>query len=208
MATTITTDTIHFSGISSDHSYYSISNTSNAYSGDSSYANIICTTGRNAVTYFYFTFNTSSLNIPQDATSITVTCSVKSKVNATGTNISAATMQMASGTTLKGSSTSFRSQTASFRDIDAGTDWSVSDLSNLSVYFSVTRGTSNTTNTAYGAQVYNANLTISYEAGGANYSVSVKVNGAWKEADAVYVKADGAWKEADSIGVKVNGTWK
>ena len=39
-------------------------------------------------------------------------------------------------------------------------------------------------------------------------SLSVNINGSWKESKTTYVNINGSWKEAKSIYININGTWK
>lgn len=157
------TITLHPSGYdSTNSSYSSVSSSypiSNGYTDSSSttYAYITCITGSRASTYISYTFDVS--DIPASATIDSITCSAKVRVSSTS-YISTATTQLYCGSTAKGSATTTRSTTATSYNLTPGT-WTRSELDDIEVRFTGTRGTSNTTRSAY-LYFYGATLTINY----------------------------------------------
>lgn len=157
----------------SNSSYSSISSSypvTNGYTNSSStsYAYITCITGSQAETYISYTFDID--DIPSGATITNVTCLVKSRVSSTS-YISTAVAQLYSNTTAKGTSTSYRSTTASARTVSGGSSWTVSEVQNVQIRCTATRGTSNTTRSAY-IYFYGADLTITYTIEGTMYTVT------------------------------------
>ena len=157
---------------SSNSSYSSVSSSypiSNGYDGTSStnYAYITCNTGSRATTYISYTFNVSS--IPAEATIDSITCSAKARVSSTN-YISTAVLQLYNDSTAKGSSVSARTTTATTYTVTPGT-WTRSELNNIQIRYTGTRGTSNTTRAAY-LYFYGADLTINYSVSGTAYTVT------------------------------------
>lgn len=168
-------DTVNLvpSGYDSSHSSYSSVSSSypisNGYDGTSStsYAYITCITGSQASSYISYTFNTSA--IPAEATIDSVTCSAKVRVSSTS-YISTATLQLYSGSTAKGSSTSARTTTATTYNLTPGS-WTRSEIDNIAVRYTATRGTSSTTRAAY-MYFYGADLSITYSVSGMQYTLT------------------------------------
>lgn len=175
----IVTQTGTFEGVpngysSTNSSYSSVSSSypiSNGYDGSSTtnYAYITCRTGSNASSYISYTFDTSE--IPSNATITSVTCLVKSRVSSTN-YIATAVEQLYANTTAKGSSTSFRSTTASARTVNGGSSWTRSEIGNIQIRCTATRGTSNTSRAAY-IYFYGADLTIEYSWNETLYAVTI-----------------------------------
>ena len=112
---------IHPTNVANDHSYASISNTSNGYanSSNTTYATINLTTGSGATTYIYFTFDFS--DIPVGATIDSVSCSAKAYINTTNSSrITTRQIQLYTGTTAKGSASTVSNSTTAF-NMTAGT---------------------------------------------------------------------------------------
>jgi len=157
---------------SSNSSYSSISSSypvTNGYTNASStsYAYITCNTGSRAKTYISYTFNTSA--IPSEATIDSISCSAKVRVSSTS-YISTGVTQLYSGSTAKGSATTTRSTSATAYTLTPGT-WTRSELDNIQVRFTGTRGTSSTTRAAY-LFFYGATLIINYSISGMQYTVT------------------------------------
>ena len=142
-----------------DYSYYSLSNASNAYTDTDStdYASIRAKNGNNAETWVYFKFNTSS--IPAGATIDSVVCSVKVTHNANNTIFPTRTIQMYTGATAKGSATSFTTS-ATVRTLSVG-DWTRAELTDARIKVYLKRGTTQSS-TAYYGRLYGATLTVTY----------------------------------------------
>ena len=174
------TDTLttHPTGYSqANSSYASISSSypvSNGYTDASSttYAYITCTTGSGAESHISYTFDVSE--IPEGASIDSVSCSVKSRVSSTN-YLTASTIQLYSGTTAKGSSTSAASTTATARAINSTGSWTYSEIQNIQVRLTGTRGTSSTTRAAY-LYFYGATLTIEYSLNGTAYTIGATSN--------------------------------
>lgn len=167
------TITLYPNGYSSaNSSYSSISSSypiSNGYDGADSnnYAYITCNTGSRAETHISYTFDVS--DIPAEATISSVACQAKVRVSSTS-YISTAVVQLYSGSTAKGSSTSARTTTATAYTLTPGT-WTRSEINNIQVRYTGTRGTSNTTRAAY-LYFYGATLSITYAIEGMEYTVT------------------------------------
>lgn len=178
------TITLYPNGYSSaNSSYSSISSSypiSNGYDGADStnYAYITCNTGSSASTYISYTFDTSG--VPAGATISSVACQAKVRVSSTQ-YISTAAVQLYSGSTAKGSSTNARTTTATAYTLTPGT-WTRSEINNIQVRYTGTRGTSNTTRAAY-LYFYGATLSITYTLQGMEYTVTAvsEVDGATVE---------------------------
>jgi hypothetical protein len=84
--------------------------------------------------------------------------------------ISTAVVQLYSGSTAKGSSTSARTTTATAYTLTPGT-WTRSEINNIQIRYTGTRGTSNTTRAAY-LYFYGATLSITYAIEGMEYTVT------------------------------------
>lgn len=161
------------SGVDS-HSYSSISNQSSGYNGSSntSYATITCNTGSNVASYISYTFDVQG--IPSGATITGVTCTAKGRVSSTN-YLPTAVHQLYAGSTAKGSTTSFASTTASARSVNGGTSWTLSEIANIQIRSTATRGTSSTTRSA-NFRFYGASLTVSYSYSGTEYEITVTNN--------------------------------
>ncbi len=174
------TFTCHPTGYSSTNSNYSSVSSSNPISNgydDSSsttYAYITCNTGSQAYSYISYTFDVS--DIPSNATITSISCSAKVRVSSTS-YLTTGTTQLYSGTTAKGSATTTRSTTATSYNLTPGT-WTRNELDNIQVRFTVRRGTSSTTRTAY-MYFYGATLTVNYSITGTQYILTAtsEING-------------------------------
>lgn len=147
-----------YSSYKSVNSSYPISR---AYTNTSSstYAQITCNTGSKASTYISFAFDLSS--IPDNATIKSVTCKFKARVGSTS-YIATAVGQLYNNNTAMGSSTSWRSISATVCNITSTGSWNRSELNNLLLRLTATRGTSNTNKSTI-IYIYGAELTIQYE---------------------------------------------
>lgn len=160
------------SGVDTSHSSNGgISSQSNGYAGSSntSYATITATTGASVSSYVSYTFSVTG--IPSGATITSVTCSVKGRVSSTN-YLPTAVHQLYAGGTAKGSTTSFASTTASARSVNGGSSWTLSEIANIQIRSTVTRGTSSTTRSA-NFRFYGASLTVSYTYSGTEYEITV-----------------------------------
>lgn len=157
-----------------DHSDYSgISNSypiTNAYdsSNSTNYAYITCKTGSRASTYISLKF--PILGIPSNATIDSIVCKAKLRVSSTS-YISTAVVQLYKGTTAMGSSVSARTTTATVYTISDPGTWSATDLENLEIRYTGTRGTGNTNRAAY-LYFYGADLNITYSIEGIEYEIT------------------------------------
>lgn len=155
---------------STDKSYYSISNVSNAYTeaSGSGYCSIGLTRGSGASTYVYFGFNTSS--IPQNATITSISCIVRISIsNQSASNIASKGAKMCSGTTEKTGAVSVTTTTSN-RTFTMGT-WTRAELNDIRLKLYATRGTSNTSN-GYVLRLYGCTLTIGYTYNDIYYEVT------------------------------------
>lgn len=164
------TITAYPSGVLSDHAYASITSTENAYnpSSNTSYATINLTTGTNAVTYVYFTFDFSE--IPAGSAIDSISCSAKTYINTTNTSrITTRQAQLYSGSTAKGSASTISNSTTAY-NMTTG-NWTRDELQDASLRIYVQRGTSNTTSNYY-VRVYGATFTVEYTFNGVAYVIT------------------------------------
>lgn len=170
--------TTHPSGYDSGNSSYSSISSSypvtNGYTDatSTSYAYITCRTGSRAESHISYTFDVSE--IPEGATINSVTCSVKTRVSSTN-YLTASTIQLYSDSTAKGSATSAASTSATARSISDTGSWTYSEIQNIQVRLTGTRGTSNTSRAAY-LYFYGATLNITYSIHGTAYTIGATSN--------------------------------
>lgn len=165
---------VHPTGVASDHAYASVSNITNGYaeSSNTSYATINLTTGTNATTYIYFTFDFSS--IPAGATINSVSCTAKAYINTTNSSrITTRQIQLYSGTTAKGSASTVSNSTTAF-SMTTGT-WTRNELQNARIRLYGVRSTSNTTSSYY-FRFYGATFTVNYSVNGTAYTIGATSN--------------------------------
>lgn len=168
------TITVHPTGVADDHAYASVSSITNGYaeSSNTNYATINLTTGQNATTYIYFTFDFSS--IPAGATINSVSCTAKAYINTTNSSrITTRQIQLYSGTTAKGSASTISNSTNAFT-MTAGT-WTRNELQNARIRLYGVRGTSNTTS-GYYFRFYGATFTVNYSVNGTAYTIGATSN--------------------------------
>lgn len=142
-----------------DHSWYSTSNISNAYAGDTSttYAAINLTRGSEAETYVYFIFSPLS-RIPANAYIYYIKCDIKCYTNAGSQG--PGTFILCEGTTEVPPSVAIGSSSANHKTITS-TKWTRAQLDNIRLKVHNKRGTTNV-NTNYYDRFYGATLTIRY----------------------------------------------
>lgn len=146
---------------STNSSYTTAQNITNAYADSTSttYARFTMKTGSNASSYISYTFDFSS--IPASATIESITCVAKARVSSTS-YVSTAVAQFYKNTTAVGTSVSYRStSTSNTCSLTNTGTWTITDLANLQLRFTASRGTSNTSRAAY-IYVYGADLTVTY----------------------------------------------
>lgn len=190
----------------SGYSAYSVSNLNNALAGstNTSYAQINLTRNANAVTQIYYNFG--SLNIPSDATNISVSCTCKCSINTTNSGrVATRQAQLYRGTTAMGTAYDVTTSSTAF-SVTPGT-WTVANLnSGVKLRLYAVRGTSNVTS-GYYFRLYGATLTVTYTEPSTGNKVFIKSSGTWKEAQKIFVKVSGTWKEVSKVLKKVNGSW-
>ncbi len=170
------TNTITSSLVSYDLDYHihaNSANLNNACDGDdSTYASIRFVNGNNAETYIFYNFGT--INIPQGAMNISVTCSVKGYLNYTG-GTSTRTLQLYSGSTPMGTATNITTQqSVQTLSLTPGT-WTAAQLSEAKLRFYAKRNTSaTTTNRLY--RIYEAVMTVTYTYDQLQYEVTATSN--------------------------------
>ena len=165
----------HPTNYSSDHQYYAASSQTNALAPTTSttYANINLTRGSSAVTYWYVTFDTSS--IPQNAT--ITSCSGKIKCVSSSTNsgyIKTRQAQFFSGTNAKGATVTLSRSANVLSPTNIGT-WSRDELDDARVRFYAVRNTGSTNSSIY-LRPYGADLTVNYTWDETIYSISSSSN--------------------------------
>ena len=148
------------SSYSSDHSYYSLGNASNAYTDEMSttFAQVNLKRGSEAETWIYWLFDTSA--IPESANIVSVECKAKVLSSVTQSSyVTSRRLQLFSGTTPKGDDTLIPNPTA-VKTL-SGATWNRSELNDVRLRMYGKRGTSNV-NTSYSFRLYGATLTIKY----------------------------------------------
>lgn len=167
------TTTVYPSGFDDNNSSYaSATNISNGYTSTSvsTYAQFYLTTGSEAHTWIYYTFDLSS--IPNDATITSVTCSVRDRLyNVTAGTVDVHEVQMYTGITAMGTATNITSTSATTRTLSPGTSWTVAQVKDARVVLHAQRGTSNTT-TSVQYRFYGADLTIEYTVNEVGYIIT------------------------------------
>ena len=143
------------SNISTTQTSYPLSN---GYTDTSSttYARFQTSTSGQYTGIIYYCFDTSE--IPSGAIITSVTMKAKWSVSSTS-NITAVSVQPATGTTLKGSANTTRSTTATVYTLTAGT-WTRGELDDARVYVTFTRSSGGGSRYMY---FYGAELTVEYE---------------------------------------------
>lgn len=157
-----------------DYAYYSVSNISRAYTGSTSttYGSVNLTRGKNAVTYIYFLFDTSS--IPANATITSVSCSAKLSIsNVSVGNVAANEVDLCSGTTTK-DSTILTGTTTVTITLSGGT-WTRAEVNDVRLKLYAMRGTGNT-NYGYNFRIYGGTLTVGYTVNETYYEVTTSCN--------------------------------
>lgn len=205
---TLKTLTVYPSGyISDDYAYASAENIENGYNSadNTTYATINLTTGSEAETYIYYTFDLSA--IPDGAVITGVSCSAKATISSTSyLYISSRTMQLYSGTTAKGSYASIPSS-ANATTISAG-DWTRDELTDCRLKIYASRGSLGAT-TARNIKFYGASLTIEYAEPDIIPIVgNITVGGVAKTLAGGYVNIGGVWKTICKSYSNINGVWK
>lgn len=161
-----------------NYSYRSISNASNAYSAPNStnYASFGYVNGYNAETWIYWEFDTSS--IPNGSTINSVSCQAHWYISGGSNNISSREVRLFSGTTAKGTGdTNIGGTTGSVRSITAGT-WTLSELRNARLRTYVKRASSGGgASSNMTGRFYGATLTVSYSVTYYSISTTSSVSG-------------------------------
>lgn len=144
-----------------NYSYASVNNISNAYASYSSNTSgrINLKTGQGAETYIYFNFNTSS--IPENATILRVFCTARAYASTTNGNmIATRNVRLYSGSTAKGTATTIDNSSNTYLNVPCGT-WTRSELENAKLRVYAKRG-ANGVNSNYYITFYGATLIIFY----------------------------------------------
>jgi len=131
------------------------------------------TRGSRATTHIYWEFTLPE--IPSAATIDSITCQYKARTSSSSTSyISAATIQLYSGTTAKGSSKSILTTSTSASSLSStqiGT-WTASEINTgVRLRTDATRGTSRTTSNYY-IYFYGATINITYTISGTVYEIN------------------------------------
>ena len=186
------------SSYDSDHSYYSLSNSSSAYDSETSttYSSIGLTRGSQAITYIYFKFNLSA--IPENATITSVTCVAKAYSNANNTYAPTKQICMYSGTTAKGSHQTLTTSAKTFTF--SGTTWTRAELSDARIRLYAIRGTSNTS-TSRALYFYGATLTVNYSYNETFYTVTASSD----TAGVTVYPTNQEYSEGDDATITISG---
>lgn len=193
--------------VSNDYSYASATNITNAYAGsdNTTYAQINLTTGSDAETYIYYTFDAPS--IPDNAVICEVACTVKAMIsNQQTTRISSRTVQLYSGTVAKGSSIDLTNKPDTLLSLSSG-DWTIDELSNIRLKLYAKRGSSGTS-TSYYIRFHGATLTIKYVIPEIIPIVgTTTVESVSKTIAGGRCNVGGVWKNIVKSYANVNGVW-
>lgn len=135
---------------------------------------VFSNTGSGVSSYLIYGFDTSS--IPKTAIITSVTCVVKASFY-TASYFNEHEAQLYSGTTPKGSSVTVTGtgSSGSTHTVDGGNSWTRADLDNIKIRYTVTRGTSNTTEAA-SFSFWGATLTVAYTVPADDYYVYTLTN--------------------------------
>ena len=169
--------------------------------------------GANAETFFYLTFDFSS--IPANASITSVVARTKGRCTGNSNRLSFRQVRGYIGDNTKGYSSNLTAadQTITL-DLGAG-GFTRESLQNFTIRWYARRSNNGTDYSLY-FYVYGADVTVTYEyddsPGGSG--VSTKENGVWNEASAIYKKLSGNWVKqtdalnifTDSVYLKTDGT--
>lgn len=199
--------TVYLSGYdATDYAYASAEGLENPIGAGvdaTTYATINLTTGSNAETYVYYTFDLTE--IPQGAEIVSISCRAKGLANIRSW-YGSASVQLYSGATAKGTASSL-STTATTQTLTAGT-WTTEELADCRLRVYAKRGTMGTSSDYY-IQFYGAELTITYDAPEVVPIVgNVTVAGAAKTIAGGAVNVGGVWKTVAKSYVNIGGVWK
>lgn len=155
------------------NSSYPLSNAVGKGSNNTTYAQWNLTTGSEAESYVFYTFDLSE--IPETATINSVSCSAKAYISSTSSwYINSHNMQMYHSTSnAKGSSTNITTS-ATAQSLDCGS-WTRDELNDCRIRIYAKRSSYSTSTSRY-IQFYGATLTISYSYEGVTYIISTSSN--------------------------------
>ena len=169
--------------------------------------------GANAETFFYLTFDFSS--IPANANITSVVARTKGRCTGTSNRLRFRQVRGYIGDKTKGYSSNLTASDQTITlDLGAG-GFTRESLQNFTIRWYARRPKNGTDYSLY-FYVYGADVTVTYEyddsPGGSG--VSTKENGVWNEASAVYKKISGNWVQqtdalnifTDSVYLKTDGT--
>ena len=163
--TLIPSEYVAGSGMTTNTSYPTSNGLSN--SSSTNYAQFSAPNG--SLGYCYYEIDTSA--VPETATSVTVSCTVKICVS-NSSGYSTATIQMYSGNTAKGFATSFYNSTSTTaRTMSVGT-WTRSELENARFRI---EGQKNTSSNRY-IRFYGATITVNWTISGTEYETTIVNN--------------------------------
>lgn len=170
--------------------------------------------GDNAETFFYLTFDFSS--IPANANITSVVARTRGRCSGSANYISLRQVRGYIGDNTKGYSSALTSSDQTITlDLGAG-GFTRESLQNFTIRWYAKRTNRSTQSTLY-FYVYGADVTVTYEyddGSGTDSGVSTKENGVWNEASAVWKKISGNWVQqtdaqnifTDSVYLKTDGT--
>ncbi len=210
----ITSETSTFIPYDSEHSGFTISNLTNAYTDISGSTYADCSlAGRTTGTLY---LDLGPIDIPSSTTILSVSCQASLQINS-GTSQSSVTAscQMYSGNTAKGSSTTLVSGATNVPrttyDMTVGT-WTAAELQNARFYVTMYNGASSTVRHVY---VYGISLVITYSISGEVYTYTISnvtgdhtiivTQGA--STQKIYIKQNGSWVQCSKVYKKINGSW-
>ena len=170
--------------------------------------------GAKAETFFYLTFDFSS--IPVNANITSVVARTKGRCTGNANRLSFRQVRGYIGDTAKGYSINLTASDQTITlDLGAG-GFTRESLQNFTIRWYARRSTGGTDYSLY-FYVYGADVTVTYEyddGSSTGSGVSTKENGVWNEASAVWKKISGNWVQqtdaqnifTDSVYLKTNGT--
>lgn len=167
--------------------------------------------GVNAETFFYLTFDFSS--IPANANITSVVARTKGRCSGTANRLSFRQVRGYVGDTAKGYSINLTASDQTITlDLGAG-GFTRESLQNFTIRWYAKRS-NNSDQADYSLYfyVYGADVTVTYEyddGSSTGSGVSTKENGVWNEASAVYKKVSGSWvQQSDTQNIFTDGVYK
>ena len=173
------------------------------------YATVYLVRGTNAETFFYLTFDFSS--IPANANITSVVARTKGRCSGTPNRLTFRQVRGYVGDTAKGYSINLTASDQTITlDLGSG-GFTRESLQNFTIRWYAKRSNNGTNYSLY-FYIYGADVTVTYEyddGSGTGSGVSTKENGIWNEASAVWKKISGNWvQQTDTQNIFTDGVYK